>query len=119
MMMLRRTLAGALLVGLLYVGWRFATGNAEPVRIDYLLGELSEVALWHALLAAFAGGLVVASLLAGLGLIRARLETRGYRKAMEGLETEVHQLRNLPLVTEDTPAQPPSEVATVAKGGSA
>jgi hypothetical protein len=97
---LRRLLAGGLLVGLLYGGWLLVDGNAELVRIDYLVGEVVDVALWRALVAAFAAGAVAALAVMGLGLIRARLETREYRKALAGHETEVHQLRNLPLVSE-------------------
>ena len=44
--------------------------------------------------------LVVAALLGVLSGARLRLEAKRYRKAARDLESEVHQLRNLPLSTE-------------------
>jgi uncharacterized integral membrane protein len=110
MVMLRRVLLGLSFVALLVGGWRFAAQNSDLVKVSYLAGETPSVALWLALLFAFGLGALVAGLFTGLGLARTRLLARRYRKAVAGLEAEVHQLRNLPLIDEDPAAQtdPPS-----------
>ena len=94
-----------LFVGLLVFGWQFAHGNADPVRVTLPLIELPPIALWQILLATFlTGGFCVAAPM-GLGLVRARLEGRRYRKAIRALESELHQLRHIPAA--------PGEVARV------
>ena len=107
----RRGLALALFVGVLIVGWRFAALNSTPVAVHYLAGEV-EAVLWQVLLAAFALGLVLPSAVLLYLVVKNRLVTRRYRKALGGLEAEIHQLRNLPLAPE-TPAPGASEAAAV------
>jgi uncharacterized integral membrane protein len=99
---LRRALAIAVFVGLLVAGWRFAANHPYPVRIHYLVGETGELALWVALLGAFAAGGVIVGGLAAFELVRLSMLARRWRKAVARLEAEVHELRNLPL----TPAGP-------------
>jgi uncharacterized integral membrane protein len=111
----------ALFILLLVGGWRFAAQNSQVISIDYLVGRFEEVTVWLALLCAFAAGLAVAAL-AGLARgARLRLEARRYRKAARDLEAEVHQLRNLPLSTEEIEsAERPDELASlggVGRGG--
>jgi uncharacterized membrane protein YciS (DUF1049 family) len=101
MVMLRRVLLGLLFVAVLIGGWRFAAQNSSQVAVSYLAGETPSVALWLALLIAFGLGVVVAGLFAGTSLARTALLARRYRKTVAGLEAEVHQLRNLPLIDED------------------
>ena len=84
---------GALLVG----GWLFAARNDVPVRVHYLLGETLDLALWKALVAAFAAGAVSVGAFTVFAAMRHGLLQRRYRKLISGLESEVHQLRNLPL----------------------
>jgi uncharacterized integral membrane protein len=92
----RRPIGVAVVVAVMVGGWRLAADNAADVPVDFLLGFV-QVPLWQALLASFAAGF----LLAGAGglwfAVRARLMQRRYRKAVGGLESELHQLRNLPL----------------------
>jgi uncharacterized integral membrane protein len=106
MRLARRLLLAVVVVALLYVGWRFPAENSQPVRVHYLVGSFENVPLWLALGACFLLGAALASLVAALKLTRARLETRRYRKAARGLESEVHQLRNLPLSAEGAAAGP-------------
>ena len=75
----------------------FVTRNAEVVPLDFLAVRLEGVAVWLVLLGAFGAGAAVATLVALLRGARLRLEARRYRKAARDLESEVHQLRNLPL----------------------
>ena len=95
---LRRWIGVALVVALLVGGWRIAHENGATVAVSYLFGAI-EMPLWEALLIFFAAGFA----LAGSGWlwsgVRARMIERRYRKAVGGLEAELHQLRNLPLAT--------------------
>jgi uncharacterized integral membrane protein len=105
----RRALLVALLVGVMIGGWRFAAENQEPVRLHYVAGEFAELALWKVVLGAFFAGAGLVGLFAGISSAKKGLITRRYRKAIGGLEAEVHQLRNLPLA-------PESEASGVAVG---
>ena len=99
-----RLLGLALFVGALLVGWRFAAENAGEVRVHFVVGEISEIALWKVLLVTFAAGAVCAGL-AWLRLaVKHGLMSRRYRKMLGDLESEIHQLRNLPLAPD--PATP-------------
>jgi len=40
-------------VGALFVGWRFAAENGGLVRVHFVFGEVSDIALWKALLVTF------------------------------------------------------------------
>ena len=105
-------LALAIFVGVLILGWRFASENAVPVRVHYVAGVVEGIALWKVLLAVFACGLGLSGS-AWLYLVaKNRLVTRRYRKALGGLEAEIHQLRNLPLAPE-TPAPGASDAAAI------
>jgi hypothetical protein len=101
------------------VGWRFASENQEPVTVHYVLGEVAGVALWQVILLAFGAGAAIVALFALFSSARSGLAQRRYRKAIGGLEAEIHQLRNLPLAPE---AQPPRSRAlapeTDSPGGS-
>jgi hypothetical protein len=113
MMVIRRVLLVALFAAVLVGGWSFAHRNAERVAVDLLFASFGDVALWLALVVSFACGVGAALLLSAVGLTRAGLLTRRYRKAVAGLEGEVHQLRNLPLSDDDSPV----DAASGAPGG--
>ncbi len=110
----RRLLLIATFVGVLVLGWRFAAENSTPVTVGYLLGEWVGVALWLVVLLAFGVGVAVAGLLAVYQLARLALVTRRYRKTAHEFEAEVHQLRNLPLAS-DEPAPGGSFAALTAQ----
>ena len=97
---LRRITLVVIFVGLLYVGWRFADGNAGIVDVDYVFSHSGEVALWKALLLAAGAGVVVTFFLMIFSLIGARLEARRFRKAVAGLESELAKLRPPPAIVE-------------------
>ena len=90
---LRRSVVVSLFMGLLVGGWAFAGRNLEPVEIDYLVGEISELQLWKALLVAGALGAGAALLPLTVSLLRVRLVARRYRKALAGLEAELEEVR--------------------------
>ena len=110
MRIVRRLLLAVVVVALLYVGWRFPTENSQPIRVHYVFGSIEEVPVWAALVVSFLLGAGVAGLLAFFKVTRQGLETRRYRKAARDLESEVHQLRNLPLSAEEAPSEPRGEL---------
>jgi len=114
MQIARRLLLLAVFVGLLVSGWHFAASNSTPVDVNYLAGTRLEVKLWVALGLAFFSGAAVVAVLALYLLVRGRLLTRRYRKKLAALEAELHQLRNLPLVGDETA---PAQDALGAPGG--
>jgi uncharacterized integral membrane protein len=94
----RRLLALAVFVAALVLGWSFAGRNPEPVSIEVPgLAPLPPQPLWLALLASFAIGAVLAGLLGLYQSARLSLTARRWRKLAGRLESELHQLRNLPL----------------------
>ena len=101
MVVARRLLASGILVLLLVAGWRFAAYNGTPVGIYYWIGDFSDVPLWMALIAAFGLGALTVGIWSIFKLAKMSLVARRYRKALAGLEAEVHQLRNLPLAADE------------------
>jgi len=109
----RRVLVMGLFVAALVLGWHLAAENGDPVSVHYLIDELPPAPLWAVVLVSFGSGVVVAAAVGLYRLTRLRLINRRYRKTVDGLEAEVHQLRNLPLSAED-PA--PRDSTAVARG---
>jgi hypothetical protein len=99
----RRWIGVALIAVVLIGGWSLKAENSDRVDVDFLFGEV-QLELWEALLLAFGAGFA----LAGAGWLwsglRSRMIERRYRKEVGGLEAEVHQLRNLPLVGPSDPS---------------
>jgi uncharacterized integral membrane protein len=112
MRLARRLLAIVVFVGLLIAGWQFAASNADPVPVRYPGGEFTARALWVVLLVAFGAGVVLATLVAVVRGAQIRLVSRRYRKLVDSLQAEVHQLRSLPLSeqpqTLDSDSVPPA-----------
>lgn len=102
MQTLRRLLAIAVLGAVIWAGVQFVRQNEAPVQVDLLLTQLPSVALWLVLLVAFGAGLALAAAICLFEVMRYALVARRYRKAVARLESEVHQLRNLPLADEGT-----------------
>ncbi|HEX9813684.1 MAG TPA: LapA family protein [Myxococcota bacterium] len=105
MRLVRRLLTIVVFVGLLVAGWMFAASNEQPVVVHHPAGEFTARALWMVLLIAFGSGAVLSGLIATVRGARIRLVSRRYRKLVDSLQAEVHQLRSLPL--SEQPAQDP------------
>jgi uncharacterized integral membrane protein len=112
--LVRRIVMAAVFVAVLVGGWRFAGSNSAPVTVNYLAGEFSDVALWTVVLVSFCLGAGSVAFFALVERARAALLTRRYRKTVAGLETEVHELRNLAL--EPEPAAAPSDLVAGSSG---
>ena len=98
---LRRLLVVGVFAALFYATWQFVRGNAQEVSLELVLLRLS-LPLWAALLAAFALGALSAGASLAYELAKKSFAARRYRKEMAGLESEIHQLRNLPLAAPES-----------------
>ncbi len=108
MRLFTRVLLLAAFAGLVVLGTCFTTLNGEKVGVDYVFGKLPEVEVWVVTLGAFALGVVFALLVAGTELLRTSLLARRYRKQVQRLEAELHELRTLPLSTPDAARRAPA-----------
>ena len=89
----RRGIAIVLFVVLLWLGFRFVSGNGATVDVDVVFVRIPAVPLWQVLVASGALGAGLASLWLGFALLRTRFETRRFRKEVGRLEAEVRELR--------------------------
>lgn len=96
---IRRVVPAALGAGLLYLTWRIVSENDAPVKVDFLIGRV-ELLVWEALLGAFVSGAALVGIFTLYQMARGGLVSRRYRKKLSSLESELHQLRNLPLQPE-------------------
>ena len=87
----------AAFVGALWLGWAFRAGNSAIIDLDLIWMQVAGVELWRVILVALALGGAIAAVLVGFAWLRARLLNRRYRKTIRRLESELHQLRSLPL----------------------
>ena len=104
----------AIIVSVNIVGWMFYAANTAVVTIDLLGMAVIEVTVWKLALTCFALGAGVVLLLSGFLGLRGLELRRRYRKTIRKLESELHQLRSLPL-TNDPDAQVPAPEPEVAK----
>ena len=74
--------------------------NQNPVEVNYLLGETSWP-LWQLVGGSFLAGALAAWLMSVPPWMRSRFEVRRHRKQSARLESELHELRNLPLAAEE------------------
>jgi uncharacterized integral membrane protein len=91
----------ALFLGVLVLGWTFRAQNEGEVTVSYAFGQFPPVPQWVALLSAFAVGAASVGLIGLYRGARLRLVNRRLRKSVRGLEAEVHQLRTLPLSSQE------------------
>ena len=120
MQTLRRVLSSAASIALVVAVVMFATRptNQEAVGVNYLFGEASWP-LWQLVGGAFFAGALAAWLLSVPPWMRARFTARRHRKQAERLETELHQLRNLPLsADEGATSGPPALPGSASDAGS-
>ena len=106
MRMLRRLLVLGLFAALFAAAWRFVSGNGARTDLDLVLLQLHQIPLWSALLGAFALGASCAGASLVYELAKKSLAARRYRKELAGLESEIHQLRNLPLAAPEAKSGP-------------
>jgi len=88
-----------LVVGALAFGKLFPDANSTPVDIDLLWVRVPNVEAWLLLLGSMLFGALLATLVVGFAWLKARVLNRRYRKVIKRLESELHQMRSLPLTT--------------------
>ncbi len=93
-------LSAVLFVGALVVGWNLGAANATTIDIDLLWIRIAEITVWQLSLAAFSTGAGLVLLLASFLGTRGWLLRRRYRSTIRRLESELHQLRSLPLASD-------------------
>jgi hypothetical protein len=81
------------------MGWSFRAGNASTTDLDLIWIRLVDVEIWRVILVALAAGALLGAVLVGFAWLRARLLNRRYRSTIRKLESELHQLRSLPLIS--------------------
>ena len=96
-------LGAAIFVAALILGWRFGAANTALVEVDLLAVKLSGVTVWQLVVTSFALGAIVVALGSGFFGLRGWVLKRRYRKVIRRLESEVHQLRSLPLSEDELP----------------
>jgi uncharacterized integral membrane protein len=115
---LRLAAIAVLVLAAVFVGL-LPANNALPVSLHYVVGQSPEMPLYWVVLLSILLGIFVASVPLSYLLLKRGLVMRRYRKLMNGLEAEVHQLRSLPLSANDKPdAAPPSAVSTDSEAAS-
>ena len=87
-----------LFIGALFFGWTFRFRNATSVELDLIWIRFGDVELWWVILVAIGLGAGVSTLLVGFIWLRGRLLNHRYRRAIKRLESELHEMRSLPLV---------------------
>ena len=95
--------SAAFFVAMLWLGWSFRAENATPIGLDLVWVRFPNVELWRVVLVSIGFGVVVSALVVGFAWLRSRLLNRRYRRVIRRLETELHELRSLPLTGSDPP----------------
>ena len=98
---IRRLVPMVVGAGLLYLAYLLTGANATEITVDFLLGQVV-LTTWQALGLSFFAGAGLVALYALYQMARGGLLRRRYERELAGLETEVHQLRNLPLAPEES-----------------
>lgn len=118
---MKRNLTIVALIGIIVsvniVGWMFYAANTAVVTIDLLGMAVMEVMVWKLALSCFALGAGVVMLMAGFLGLRGLELRRRYRKTIRKLESELHQLRSLPLTSNPEAAVAPTPEAPARLAG--
>lgn len=78
----------------LIVGFMFASLNAAPIHVQYLIGS-KDISLSVLVLILLSAGILMGSFFSALAYFRLRLNHRQLKKQLHNLEKEVSQLRLL------------------------
>lgn len=83
---------------MLWLGWSLRAANTTAIDLDLIWVRFPDVEIWRAILVSIGVGAATAALLVGFAWLRGRLLNRRYRRAIGRLESELHELRSLPLM---------------------
>jgi len=99
----------ALFVAIFWLGWSFRAENATPIDLDLIWIQFPNVEVWRVILVAIGAGAVGSAIVVGFAWLRSRLLNRRYRRTIQRLETELHELRSLPLTGSEPPLVLPAQ----------
>lgn len=91
-----KTLGILLLIAVFCFGASIGYFNATPVQFDYLIGAV-QIKLVVLLLMVFGIAVIVTLVLCSVRLLGQHAELRRLRRQLREMETELKNLRNLPL----------------------
>ena len=115
----RRLLIAAVFIGVACIAYVFPTSNAMPVSLGLdWPGDgfrTPEIPLWVAVSLAYVIGIATASAALVWKIMKQGLAGRRYRHTLAGLESEIHQLRNLPLEGADAIGADPALTLSAAQ----
>jgi uncharacterized membrane protein YciS (DUF1049 family) len=98
---MKRLLVWLVLIGLfiaaLWAGWTFRSSNSVRIDLELIWIRVPDVELWWVVLGSMAFGAGLATAIVGFAWLRGRLLNMRYRRAIKRLETELHEMRSLPL----------------------
>jgi len=86
-----------LFVGTLWIGWTFRASNSALIDLELIWVRVPDVEIWRIILLALLLGAVLSALLFGFAWLRQRLLSGRYRRVIKRLESELHEMRSLPL----------------------
>jgi uncharacterized membrane protein YciS (DUF1049 family) len=86
-----------LFVGMLSVGWMFRDRNSNSIDLELIWFQVSDIEIWWVILVAMALGGGLAAMPLSFAWLRSRLLNMRYRRAIKRLESELHEMRSLPL----------------------
>jgi len=112
MVLVRRLLLALVFAGVACLAYVFPTSNSEPVALGFewfdQTWRLPAVPVWVVVSVAYLLGVGTATAALTWKILKQGLAGRRYRKAVAGLESEIHQLRNLPLEGSDAVGSDPA-----------
>lgn len=75
----------------------FRERNSNTIDLELVWFRFSGVEVWWALLVAMALGVGLSAIVLGFAWLRSRLLNSRYRRVIKRLESELHEMRSLPL----------------------
>ena len=115
MVYVRRLLLFLVFAGVACIAYVFPTSNTEPIALGFdwfgASYRLPEVPVWVIVSIAYVFGVGTATAALTWKILKQSLAGRRYRKTVAGLESEIHQLRNLPLEGADAVGSDPALAA--------
>ncbi len=99
---MRTTLLSLLLITVLVLGASIGFFNAQPVTLNYLFGEL-QLPLFAVLIADFLIAVLLTLVVLSARMFRGNREIARLRRQLRDTESELRNLRNLPVTTELPP----------------
>lgn len=92
---------------MLSVGWMFRDRNSNSIDLELIWFQVSDIEIWWVILVAMAlgGGLAVMPL--SFAWLRSRLLNMRYRREIKRLESELHEMRSLPLADDQPELREP------------